>query len=79
MCLPWTYEQDPSGHLGLLADLDADVLIGAWAVSPLAAEWIHHAAPAIRARIPLDVLRHQLPEFATYNEAYLAALERLRR
>lgn len=76
---PWTYEQDPAGHLGLLADTDADVLVGAWAVAPLAAEWIHHASLAIRARIPLDTLRDQVPQFPTYNEAYLTALDHLRR
>lgn len=74
---PWTYEKDPSGHLGLLVDTDAKVLIGAWAVAPLAGEWIHYASLAIRARLPLDTLRDQVAQFPTYHEAYLAALDNL--
>jgi hypothetical protein len=31
---PWTYERDPRGHLGLLADVDRGVLLGACAVAP---------------------------------------------
>ncbi len=76
---PWTYERDPRGALGLLADRDRQVLVGAWAVVPLASEWIHQAALAIRARIPLDVLLDQVAQFPTYTEAYLTALEQLAR
>jgi dihydrolipoamide dehydrogenase len=74
---PWTYERDPRGVLGLLADRDRQVLVGAWAVAPLASEWIHQAALAIRARIPLEVLLDQVAQFPTYTEAYLSALEQL--
>ncbi len=74
---PWTYERDPRGALGLLADRDRGVLIGAWAVAPLASEWIHQAALAIRAQLPIGVLLDQVAQFPTYSEAYLAALERL--
>ena len=74
---PWTYERDPRGVLGLLADRDRGVLAGAWAVAPLASEWIHQAALAIRAQIPISVLLDQVAQFPTYSEAYLAALEQL--
>jgi len=74
---PWTYERDPRGTLGLIADRDRRVLAGAWAVAPLASEWIHQAALAIRAGIPVDVLLDQVAQFPTYSEAYLAALEQL--
>jgi dihydrolipoamide dehydrogenase len=74
---PWTYERDPRGTLGLLADRDRRILVGAWAVAPLASEWIHQAALAIRARIPVDVLLDQVAQFPTYSEAYLAGLEQL--
>ena len=74
---PYTYERDPRGSLGLLADRSRRVLIGAWAVAPLASEWIHQAALAIRAAIPVDVLLDQVAQFPTYSEAYLAALEQL--
>ena len=74
---PWTYHTDPSGSLGLLADRDARVLIGAWAVAPLAGEWIHQAALAIRAGIGLDTLRDSVAQFPTFTEGYLLALEQL--
>ena len=74
---PWTYERDPRGTLGLLADRRRRVLAGAWAVAPLASEWIHQAALAIRAQIPVDVLLDQVAQFPTYSEAYLTALEQL--
>jgi|JI8StandDraft_1071087.scaffolds.fasta_scaffold03911_9 dihydrolipoamide dehydrogenase len=74
---PWTYETDPRGTLGLLADRHTKVLVGAWAVAPLAGEWIHKAALAIRARIPLEILRDQVAQFPTYSEAYLAGLDKV--
>src|SRR5579859_525361 len=74
---PWTYERDPRGTLGLLADRQRGVLAGAWAVAPLASEWIHQAALAIRAQIPIATLLDQVAQFPTYSEAYLAVLERL--
>jgi pyruvate/2-oxoglutarate dehydrogenase complex dihydrolipoamide dehydrogenase (E3) component len=74
---PWTYEQNPWGHLGLLADPDQGVLLGAWAVAPMAGEWIHHAALAIRTAIPIEVLLDQVAQFPTYSEGFHAALEQL--
>jgi dihydrolipoamide dehydrogenase len=73
----WTYERDPRGAVGVLADRDRGALIGAWAVAPQASEWIHYAALAIRAQIPISVLLDQVAQFPTYTEAWLAALEKL--
>lgn len=75
---PWTYEKEPRGQMGLLADTDKRVLIGAWAIAPQSGEWIHHAALAIREHIPIDALLDQVAQFPTYTEGYLAALERLK-
>ena len=72
---PWTYEQEPSGELGLICDRERQVLIGAWAVAPLAGEWIHYAALAIKTRTPLSVLRDSVAQFPTFTEAYLKAVE----
>ena len=74
---PYTYEENPRGKLGIVADADREVLVGAWAVAPLSSEWIHHAVLAIRAEIPLSVLRDTIPQFPTYSEGYLSALRRL--
>jgi len=74
---PWTFETEPRGTLGLVADRIQGRLLGAYAVAPVASEWIHQAALAIRARIPLEVLRDQVAQFPTYSEAYLTAIEAL--
>jgi pyruvate/2-oxoglutarate dehydrogenase complex dihydrolipoamide dehydrogenase (E3) component len=74
---PWTYERDPRGELGLVADAGSRVLLGAWAVAPLAGEWIHQAALAVRAELPIDVLLDGVAQFPTYSEAFLAGLEQL--
>jgi pyruvate/2-oxoglutarate dehydrogenase complex dihydrolipoamide dehydrogenase (E3) component len=74
---PWTYERDPRGELGLLADHERQVLVGAWAVAPLASEWIHQAALAIKTQVPLAVLRDTVAQFPTFSEAYLKGLEAL--
>ncbi|GAA3573921.1 NAD(P)/FAD-dependent oxidoreductase [Amycolatopsis ultiminotia] len=74
---PWTYETNPAGTLGLIADRTQRVLVGAWAIAPHAGEWIHTAALAIRAQIPIDTLLDGIAQFPTYSESYLAALEHL--
>jgi pyruvate/2-oxoglutarate dehydrogenase complex dihydrolipoamide dehydrogenase (E3) component len=74
---PWSYEENPRGHLSLLADIERNVLVGAWAIAPLAGEWIHHASLAIRLEIPLETLLDHVPQYPSYTEAYLAALEKL--
>src|SRR6266536_1913209 len=74
---PWTYQTHPTGTLGLLADRDRSVLIGAWAVAPQSREWIHQAALAIRAGIPIDTLRDGIAQYPTFSEAYLTAAEQL--
>jgi pyruvate/2-oxoglutarate dehydrogenase complex dihydrolipoamide dehydrogenase (E3) component len=74
---PWTYEKDPGGELGVIADRQTRTLIGAWAVSPLAGEWIHYAALAIKTSTSIDVLGDTVAQFPTYTEAYLKAIEGL--
>jgi pyruvate/2-oxoglutarate dehydrogenase complex dihydrolipoamide dehydrogenase (E3) component len=74
---PYTYEQNPRGTLGVVVDRARRVLVGAWALAPLASEWIHQAVLAIRAEVPLDVLRDTVAQFPSYSEGYLAALREL--
>lgn len=74
---PYTYEQHPRGVFGVVADVDRQVLVGAWAVAPLSGEWIHQAVLAIRAEIPVDVLKDTIAQFPSYSEALGAALRAL--
>ena len=72
-----TYGQGLAGEVGVVADRDRRTLVGAWAVGPLASEWIHQAVLAVKAAIPIEVLRDTVAQFPTFTEAYLPALERL--
>src|SRR5256885_14990652 len=78
---PFTYEElygdDWGGTLKLVADRKRRVLVGAWAVSPLASEWIHQAVLAVRAEVPLDVLADTIPGFPSYSEAMTMAVLKL--
>jgi pyruvate/2-oxoglutarate dehydrogenase complex dihydrolipoamide dehydrogenase (E3) component len=53
------------------------VLTGAYALGPEAGEWLQQATLAIRARIPLDVLRDTIQPFPTFSEIYVAVLKAL--
>jgi pyruvate/2-oxoglutarate dehydrogenase complex dihydrolipoamide dehydrogenase (E3) component len=65
------YAERP-GFLTLVSD--GEKLIGAYAVGPEAGEWLQQATLAIRAKVPLDVLRDTIQPFPTFSEAYLNAL-----
>ncbi len=58
---------------------DGDVLTGAYALGPEAGEWLQQATLAIRARIPLDVLRDTIQPFPSFSEIHAAALKALQR
>jgi pyruvate/2-oxoglutarate dehydrogenase complex dihydrolipoamide dehydrogenase (E3) component len=66
---------DSNGFLCLLSD--GERLTGAHALGPDAGEWLQQATLAIRARIPLDILRDTIQPFPTFSEIYLAALKAL--
>jgi pyruvate/2-oxoglutarate dehydrogenase complex dihydrolipoamide dehydrogenase (E3) component len=73
----YTHEYAKSnGFLTLLSD--GEVLTGAYALGPEAGEWLQQATLAIRARVPLDVLRDVIQPFPTFSEIYSAALKVLR-
>ena len=65
-----------NGFLTLLSD--GERLTGAYALGPEAGEWLQQATLAIRARIPLDVLRDTIQPFPTFSEIYVAGLKALR-
>ena len=65
-----------NGFLTLLSD--GERLTGACALGPEAGEWLQQATLAIRARVPLAVLRDTIQPFPTFSEIYVAALKTLR-
>ena len=56
---------------------DGERLTGAYALGPEAGEWLQQATLAIRARVPLDVLRDTIQPFPTFSEIYVEALKEL--
>jgi dihydrolipoamide dehydrogenase len=68
---------ESNGFLTLLSD--GERLTGAYAVGPEAGEWLQQATLAIRAGVPLDVLRDVIQPFPTFSEIYVEALKALRR
>jgi dihydrolipoamide dehydrogenase len=69
------YDQS-NGFLTLLSD--GERLTGACALGPEAGEWLQQATLAIRARVPVRVLRDVIQPFPTFSEIYVAALKALR-
>ncbi|MFE3099713.1 dihydrolipoyl dehydrogenase family protein [Nocardia tengchongensis] len=57
---------------------DGERLTGAYALAPEAGEWLQQATLAIRAQVPLRVLRDVVQPFPTFSEAYVAGLKELR-
>jgi pyruvate/2-oxoglutarate dehydrogenase complex dihydrolipoamide dehydrogenase (E3) component len=74
---PYTYEEHPKGTFAVIADRERAVLVGAWAMAPLAGEWIHQAVLAIRAEIPLAILVDTIQQFPTFSEGFGLALRQL--
>ncbi|HEX9355279.1 MAG TPA: NAD(P)/FAD-dependent oxidoreductase [Streptosporangiaceae bacterium] len=73
-----TYTQlyaESNGFLTLLSD--GERLTGAYALGPEAGEWLQQATLAIRARVPLPVLRDTIQPFPTFSEIYVDALKAL--
>ncbi len=64
-----------NGFLTLLSD--GERLTGASALGPEAGEWMQQATLAIRARVPLPVLRDVIQPFPTFSEIYVDALKAL--
>jgi len=65
-----------NGFLTLLSD--GERLTGAYALGPEAGEWLQQATLAVRARVPLDVLRDTIQPFPSFSEIYGFALKALR-
>jgi pyruvate/2-oxoglutarate dehydrogenase complex dihydrolipoamide dehydrogenase (E3) component len=73
-----TYSRDYADSNGFLTLLsDGRQLTGAYALGPEAGEWLQQATLAIRARVPLEVLRDTIQPFPTFSEIYVAAVKAL--
>ena len=66
-----------NGFITLLSD--GERLTGAYALGPEAGEWLQQATLAIRARLPLELLRDTIQPFPTFSEIYVDALKGLHR
>jgi pyruvate/2-oxoglutarate dehydrogenase complex dihydrolipoamide dehydrogenase (E3) component len=74
-----TYTHAYAEHQGFLTLLsDGQRLVGAYALGPQAGEWMQQATLAIRAQVPLDVLRDVIQPFPTFSEIFVAGLKALR-
>ena len=67
--------KESKGFITLLSD--GERLTGAYALGPEAGEWLQQATLAVRARVPLDVLRDTIQPFPTFSEIYMHALKAL--
>ncbi len=68
---------ESNGFLTLISD--GERLTGAYALGPEAGEWLQQATLAVRAQVPIDVLRDVIQPFPTFSEIYVDALNVLRR
>jgi pyruvate/2-oxoglutarate dehydrogenase complex dihydrolipoamide dehydrogenase (E3) component len=65
------------GFVKLFADPERRVLVGAVVVGPEAGEWMGQLTLAIRAEVPVDVLRDTIQPFPTFSEAIFFAARQL--
>jgi len=75
-----TYAHDYAKSNGFMTLVsDGELLIGAYALGPEAGEWLQQATLAIRAKVPLEVMRDTIQPFPTFSEIYVATLKELRK
>jgi pyruvate/2-oxoglutarate dehydrogenase complex dihydrolipoamide dehydrogenase (E3) component len=67
---------ESNGFLTLLSD--GEQLTGAYALGPEAGEWLQQATLAIRAGVPLHVLRDTIQPFPSFSEIHAAGVKALR-
>ena len=75
-----TYTRAYAESIGFLTLLsDGERLTGAYALGPEAGEWLQQATLAIRARVPLEVLRDTIQPFPTFSGIYADTIKALRK
>ena len=68
---------DDQGFLTLLSD--GEHVTGAYALGPEAGEWLQQVTLAIRARVPVEVMRDTIQPFPSFSEIVAAAVNAVRR
>jgi pyruvate/2-oxoglutarate dehydrogenase complex dihydrolipoamide dehydrogenase (E3) component len=73
-----TYTRAYATHPGFLTLVaDGDRLTGAYALGPEAGEWLQQATLAVRAGVPLSIMRDTIQPFPTFSEAFVEAVAQL--
>jgi len=73
-----TYERPKRpGFLKVMADPERGVLVGAVAVGPEAGEWLGQLTLAVRAQVPVELLRETIQPYPTFSEAVQFAVRDL--
>jgi pyruvate/2-oxoglutarate dehydrogenase complex dihydrolipoamide dehydrogenase (E3) component len=73
-----TYERPKQpGLLKVFADSEREVLVGAVAVGPESGEWLGQLTLAVKAEIPVAVLRDTIQPYPTFGEAVFFAVRDL--
>ncbi|MGH3102664.1 MAG: dihydrolipoyl dehydrogenase family protein [Gaiellaceae bacterium] len=73
-----TYEKPARpGLLRIAADPERRVVVGATAVGPESGEWLQQLTLAIRAEVPVDVIRDTIQPYPTFSEAVFFAVREL--
>jgi pyruvate/2-oxoglutarate dehydrogenase complex dihydrolipoamide dehydrogenase (E3) component len=67
---------DSNGFLTLLSD--GQRLTGAYGLGPEAGEWMQQITLAIRAQVPLEIVRDTIQPFPSFSEIVAAAVKALR-
>ena len=71
-----TYERPRRrGLLKVFADPERGVLVGAVAVGPEAGEWLGQLTLAVKAGVPVSVLRETIQPYPTFSEAVYFAVQ----
>jgi pyruvate/2-oxoglutarate dehydrogenase complex dihydrolipoamide dehydrogenase (E3) component len=74
-----TYERPKRpGFLKVAADRENRVLVGAVAAGPESGEWLQQLTLAIRAAVPVDVVRDTIQPYPTFSEAVFFAVRELK-
>lgn len=69
-----TYERPKrEGFVKLYADAERGVIVGATGVGPEVGEWLQQVTLAIRAEVPVSVLRDTIQPYPTFSEAVFFA------